>query len=331
MNKDIMVSICTQAFNQEKYIRDCLEGFIMQKTSFNYEILIHDDASTDHTADIIKEYIDKHPRNIKAVFQSKNQMSLGVNSLTDILFPMTYGKYIALCEGDDYWIDPYKLQKQFDFLENNPDYGLVHTEINQFYEKTGQYFNNFNKLTGNVIPDGDIYEFLLMPNKYFIKTPSVMFKKKLFDEYVDYNYLDKEGIPLIDLYIWLEISKNAKIGYLEDTTAVYRVRTDSFSNFSDIEKAYKFSQNVFKIRNHYANKYGCSDYTKKLIKKEKIKNELLFAYRMSNKKLAIQEIKKYFFCFTMFKIKESVLVIIYCLGAISYYVKKIINLFGVIK
>lgn len=121
MSNDIMVSVCCLAYNHEKYIRQALDGFIMQKTNFKYEVLIHDDASTDGTADIIREYEKKYPDIIKPIYQKENQHSKGVKISWTYQYPRVKGKYIALCEGDDYWTDEHKLQKQYDCLEKNQD------------------------------------------------------------------------------------------------------------------------------------------------------------------------------------------------------------------
>lgn len=123
MQKDeILVSVICTAYNHEPYIRSALDGFVMQKTNFRYEVLIHDDASKDNTAQIIREYAEKYPEIIVPVLQTENQHSKGVKITNTILRPMIRGKYIALCEGDDFWTDENKLQRQVDFLEANPDY-----------------------------------------------------------------------------------------------------------------------------------------------------------------------------------------------------------------
>lgn len=122
-----VVSIACITYNHEKYIRDAIEGFLIQKTDFPIEIIIHDDASTDGTAQIIKEYEEKYPDLIFPIYQKENQYSQGKRRiLATFVFPRTRGKYIALCEGDDYWTDPYKLQKQVDYLEGHQEYALCH-------------------------------------------------------------------------------------------------------------------------------------------------------------------------------------------------------------
>ena len=101
------ISICCLTYNHEPYIEQCLEGFLMQKVDFPIEILIHDDASTDKTAEIIRKYESKYPEIIKPVYQSENQYSKGISVSRVYQFPRAQGKYIALCEGDDYWTDPF--------------------------------------------------------------------------------------------------------------------------------------------------------------------------------------------------------------------------------
>ena len=114
-----LVSINCITYNHCKYIRDALEGFLMQITNFPVEILIHDDASTDGTAEIIKEYEKQYPWLIKPVYQTENQYSKHNGTISKIQYGRARGKYLAFCEGDDYWTDHYKLQKQVDFLESN--------------------------------------------------------------------------------------------------------------------------------------------------------------------------------------------------------------------
>jgi glycosyltransferase involved in cell wall biosynthesis len=125
-----LVSILCDTFKHEAYLSDALEGFLSQKTNFPFEIIVHEDASPDGTPAILKEFESRYPLLIKPIYQTENQYSNpDVDIWGDITFPKAKGKYIALCEGDDYWIDPYKLQKQVDFLEANPDYVITWTDF----------------------------------------------------------------------------------------------------------------------------------------------------------------------------------------------------------
>lgn len=117
MNK-VAVSVICITYNQAEYIRDAINSFLMQKTNFNYEIIIHDDASTDQTIEILKYYECEYPEIIRVIYENENQYSKGIN-ISDRLFKLAKGKYIAFCEGDDFWTDKLKLQKQYDYLEKN--------------------------------------------------------------------------------------------------------------------------------------------------------------------------------------------------------------------
>ena len=117
------VSICCTAFNHVRFIEQAIQGFLVQRTRFRFEILLHDDASTDGTADIIRNYAQRYPRLIRPVLQQQNQYSQG-RRILEILTPMCRGEYIAQCDGDDFWLDPDKLQIQVDFLSSHPDYVL---------------------------------------------------------------------------------------------------------------------------------------------------------------------------------------------------------------
>ena len=118
---EIAVSVLCPVYNHSKYLRKCLEGFVRQKTSFPFEVIVHDDASTDDSATIIREYAEKYPHIICPIYQKENQHSKKISYFRNFLYPAVRGKYFAICEGDDYWSDDTKLQKQFDALEAHPE------------------------------------------------------------------------------------------------------------------------------------------------------------------------------------------------------------------
>ena len=138
MNTSPLVSICCLAYNHAPFIRKCLDGFLMQKTSFSIEILVHDDASTDGTDSIIREYAEKFPELIFPLYETENQFSKGKSAVMDIEYNYSRarGKYIAYCEGDDYWTDPLKLQKQVDFMESHPEYSVCFHRWRHYDEAT---------------------------------------------------------------------------------------------------------------------------------------------------------------------------------------------------
>lgn len=149
MAGECKVSICCLAFNHEKYIRQALDSMISQKTNFKYEIIVLDDASTDGTQQIIRDYHKRFPELVKCVLQTENQYSKGVAIVNEIFYSIAKGKYIAYCEGDDYWTNENKLQEQADFLDEHPNYvACSHEcwEVNENGQKiTDYYFNGCYK------------------------------------------------------------------------------------------------------------------------------------------------------------------------------------------
>ena len=126
VNKPLVSVFCT-AYNHQAFIEKSLQGMLNQKTAFAYEIIVHEDASTDGTRTIIEKYWQQFPYKIKPIFQQENQFSKGKKIWTEIMLPLASGKYIAFCDGDDWWTDENKLQKQIDFLESNPEYSICWT------------------------------------------------------------------------------------------------------------------------------------------------------------------------------------------------------------
>ncbi len=140
------ISVCCLTYNHEKYVRQALESILNQTCTYSIEILINDDASTDQTASIIKEFELKYPNIIKPIYQSQNQRSkIGGGMNPTFNFNRARGRYLAFCEGDDYWVTPDKLQNQVDFLEKNNDYGAVVTDYNKVNENGNEIISDFLK------------------------------------------------------------------------------------------------------------------------------------------------------------------------------------------
>src|SRR5690554_456442 len=166
-----LLSICCTTFNHEKFLEKTLEGFLAQQTNFSFEIVIHDDASTDRTVEIIQEYAKKDSR-IVSILQTENQYSQNIKIWPNYLFPKAQGKYIALCEGDDYWTDPLKLQKQVDFLEVNPDY-VICCHNAKIINENGEHIQD--KKLPYLTEDRDYTSFELQQGA-FLLTMSLLFR-----------------------------------------------------------------------------------------------------------------------------------------------------------
>lgn len=131
MERPLVSALCV-VYNQAPYLRQCLDGLVNQETTFPYEIIIHDDASTDNSADIICEYAKKYPDKIQTILQVENQFSQKKEIWSTFLIPKAQGKYITFCEGDDYWCDSHKLQRQFDFMETHPEVSICYHQFREY-------------------------------------------------------------------------------------------------------------------------------------------------------------------------------------------------------
>lgn len=253
MNKDaenIIVSIQCLVYNHEPYLRQCLEGFVMQKTNFKFEAIVHDDVSTDGSAKIIAEYVAKYPDIIKPIYETENQYSKRDGSLERIMNEACRGKYIALCEGDDYWTDPLKLQKQVDFLEANLDVGLVYTMANIYNEENARIENYNYGMPAYCFDD------LVRAN--CIPTLTVCYRRSLLERYNREVKVDSTW-AMGDYPLWLFISMKTKIHFFDEVTSVYRFIPNSASHHSDINKQLAFYKSSSDICSYFIALAGRTD------------------------------------------------------------------------
>lgn len=208
-----LVSICCTTYNHVNYIRQCLDGFVMQKTNFFVEVLIYDDASTDGTQSIIREYEAKFPHLIKPIYQTENQYSKGVKVTLRYNYPRMRGKYIALCEGDDYWTDPYKLQKQVDFLEKHPDYVMCSHRFSKYWQESDVWEEDADKDFKGA--DYDLQN--LIGGKWLTQTLTVMFRRSV----LDLHQYERYGMS-IDMILFYELLKQGKGYCFPEVMGVYR-------------------------------------------------------------------------------------------------------------
>jgi glycosyltransferase involved in cell wall biosynthesis len=212
MGNTPLVSIICAAYNHEDYIAKALDGFVMQKTSFPFEIIVHDDASTDRTTSILKGYEKNFPGFFSNIYQTENQFSKAIGSITKLTYSLAKGKYIALCEGDDYWIEENKLQKQVEFLESNDDYSICFHRVFDLQDQllTLSEFNTSEKEESYTIED--------LSKGNIIHTPSVIFRNRLIEKFPDW-FLHS---PINDYVLHMLNARHGKIKYLPTPMAVYR-------------------------------------------------------------------------------------------------------------
>lgn len=207
-------------YNHEAYIRDALEGFVMQQTNFPFIAIVHDDASTDGTSSIIREYAKKYPHIIKPIYETENQYSKRDGTLDRIMshaVKASGAPYVAVCEGDDYWTDPLKLQKQVDFLDNHPDYSMVFARARCLYD-TGL--------------SNDIYPMIPIESREYtslelyhniVPTPTILYRIEALDSRC-FNQLcnSVKKVGFGDLTICMVCSSIGKVFGMSDVVSVYR-------------------------------------------------------------------------------------------------------------
>ena len=206
------VTVICLAYNHEAYIRDALEGFVRQRTDFPFEVLVHDDASTDGTAGIIREYAERYPDIIRPVFAAENRHSRGVCIPREILFPLVRGRYVAICEGDDYWTDPYKLSRQVAALEAHPELDICAHRVRKL--RGGRLYGHVGPGScTRVIP----VERVIMGGGGFVATCSLMCRREV---YLQDTPMRRE--LFLDYTLQVQGSLRGGMLYLGECMAVYR-------------------------------------------------------------------------------------------------------------
>lgn len=206
-----LVSVCTLTYNQKKYIRQTVESLLMQETTFNYEVVISDDGSTDGTVEIVEEIIKTHKNGHRIKLLAHANMGVLPNYI--YTFPQCEGKYIAFCEGDDYWTDPKKLEIQATFLEENPDYSLCFHQVERMTDE--QAIGPAPKETEEAT-----YTLSDLSKGSMMYTPSVMMRA----EHMNLPGWYAES-PLFDYPLQMMVARKGKIKYLPLNMADYRVGT----------------------------------------------------------------------------------------------------------
>lgn len=259
------VSVMCTTYNHEKYIRDAMEGILAQKTDFKYEVIIHDDASTDRTAEIVKDYEKDHPEIIHGIYQKENQYSKGMPYFLSVIKTYCSGEYIAICEGDDYWIDTHKLQMQVDYLEQHPECVLsVHDAVKVDFER-----NEIKAMhpceEGDILPD-----VLIMQRNGLLPTNSMVFRKEILDLETDSFFLKVGAVG--DSPLQLYCLTKGKIHYSSRIMSVYRyMHQGSWTKniYSDRKNKFIHAMQMIHFFNEY-DKYTDHIYHESLLKRKKL-------------------------------------------------------------
>lgn len=243
--RPLMVSIWCITYNHEPYIRQCLEGFVMQKTNFHFEAIVHDDASTDGTAAIVREYAEKYPDIIKPILETENQYSKHDGTLDRIMDEKCTGKYIALCEGDDYWIDPLKLQKQVDAFEKDKTVSCVHTAFKTIDKDGTEIPRPFYDSCMKKSHSGNVLRTLINGN--YVMTLTTMIREDVLRSCIYTNCPVKFDLALI-----YAAAMMGNFIYIPKITGCYRKTPDSAMDLLHSGKSDQYSIGGSMVYSYYS-------------------------------------------------------------------------------
>lgn len=293
--QDVKVSVFIGAYNQEKYIAKTLESVVNQKTNFKFEILVHDDASTDSTSDIIKEYSLKYTDLIFPVFQTENQYSKGVKIESRFLLPYAKGEFISWLDGDDYFSDENKLQSQVDEMEKEGAHACIHSVQKILNGKCIGYFPDPKKLNETCVVD-KLYAFKLAIDGE-LHVSSLMLKKSSYETYTKKYQKYSKGVGFGDVPLFAFVTANEKLVFINKAMSVYNVGVPNgfmMSVCSDKEKMIEHRERSIKFFKGICEAFPL--FSQKKIIKERIElEEYLLQVELKNYKVIFAKENKELF------------------------------------
>jgi glycosyltransferase involved in cell wall biosynthesis len=271
-----VVDIIMVTYNHEKYIAQAIGSVLMQKTTFPYHLIIGEDCSTDKTPAICHEYEFNQPDKITIIEHKINQGLL--RNYKSVLDRCT-AKYLAILEGDDYWNDENKLQKQYDYLESNHDVGLVHTNCDLVFE-SGKIQLGSHKRYKNCIKNGLVFDQLLTSN--YIRTATVMMRKDLYDKYISIEEYIQKGFKTFDYPAWLDIALYKEFHYLDYSSATYRIHKYSLSHSNEYPRNKAFMESTAAIKKYAIEKNNCDSQINESLKNKYLADQITFEMSFRN-------------------------------------------------
>jgi len=249
-----LVSVRTITYNHAPYIRQCIEGVLAQQTVFPFEYIIGEDCSTDGTREIVLEYGRRHPDRIRVITSEQN---VGMRANGQRTRDACRGRYVAICEGDDCWHDPNKLQRQVDFLIRHPECGVVHTEADSENVRTGKRVRNMHRVLGDLQTEGGLFCNLLATS-YRVITCTACVRADMIEQALRSPARSgaQVAFPMGDTPLWLDLSRLTQFGYLDLPTATYRILPESASRSLDLHRHLQFQMDMLRMRVHYMDAYG---------------------------------------------------------------------------
>lgn len=237
------ISVIVVAYNEKEYIAETLESIMAQKTNFKFEILCHDDASTDGTQDVILEYQRRFPDIVVPILQKENKMQNGHQIVVEYCYPKARGRYIAYCDGDDYWVNDNKLQKQYDFMESNKDYVMCLHNFDFLDVESGRFSSSG---CGTKDRDMQVEEFILWDSMKVPQIGTSIFRADLAKErpelFIKIGGGSNSLRPISDQPLYIYLALHGKVKYFADVMSIWRRRgVESWGGTKEKNKHVQFN------------------------------------------------------------------------------------------
>jgi glycosyltransferase involved in cell wall biosynthesis len=285
-----LVSVIVATYNHEHYIRECLESIVTQETDFTFEVLVGEDCSTDGTREIVVELAKQYPNCIVPVLYDAN---VGSRQNGTNLTSMARGKYIAWCEGDDYWTTPDKLERQVGVMENDNGVVLVCSDVNIYHQDTGIEYPSVQRKSCTWLNEPTDPTYALVALDIWIYTCSACMR---LDAYLRIRRENKEVFdsryPMGDFQMWVEMSRIGKISKLQESMATYRVLNSSASQSQDSQKIIDFYSRFLELREYYVSKLGYGQDTLQSVRRSYFRKLIQLAF-LRNSRSAFIEAEKF--------------------------------------
>jgi len=249
MTQSPKVSVCMITYNHEKYIEEAINGVLMQNCDFEIELIIANDCSPDQTNAIVNKIIETHPKG-SLIRYYRQEFNVGI--IPNFLFALNQckGEFVAMCEGDDYWITEDKLQKQVDILNSNDNLGLVFTGVQFYYVKENKFVN----IPSRIPLDEDQIIQKMLESK-FIEFPTTLFRKSILNNAIKVIKPELINAIIGDTRILLETARNSKIYFLNEITTVYRIIDGSASHPVNVDKFILALNDTYLCRRNFVIRY----------------------------------------------------------------------------
>jgi glycosyltransferase involved in cell wall biosynthesis len=315
---DPLVSVAMITYNHENYISQAIQGVLNQQTAFPYELVVGEDCSLDNTRQIVLDFQQRFPHRVRAITSPRN---VGGHQNAHRVVQACRGKFIAFCEGDDYWHNPQKLQVQVDFLEANPDYGLVHGDVRIHSVTTGVIENGTSGRSERWRDDNAYLE--ILSGSRIIWTPTACLRANLYRALLQRNpECRDEQFLMGDVQTWLEISRLAKVKGIPEQLATRNELPESASRSRDPRKMLRFALSAKAILEHYLQKYECPLDLATAVRLRHTRCVLYYAFKALDR----EEAQRQYTALKAIPQGISARYLLFCLGSRSGLLQKAIGL-----